>query len=384
VTLPEAQRNPDWRQAAGSTSHSMQHLALPETLRLAWRTDAGTGASSSSALGGQPVVAGGTVYVLDAESQVSAISAADGRRHWQVDLTPEKEESGALGGGLAFADGVLYAVTGYGEVFALNPADGKTIWMKHFGTPFRVAPTVSDGRIFVISYDNQMTALAAADGRVLWSHAGIAEDANLMGGAAAAVEAGIVVAPYSSGELVGLRVENGRVVWQDQLVRVARYTPLASLNEIRGSPVIDRGLVVAVSHAGRMVAVDLRSGDRIWERDIEGVETPWLAGEFIYIVTADAELLCLSRRDGRIRWISQLQRFKDEGKRSGQVHWTGPVLGGGRLILLSSHEQAVIVSPLNGEVVGRFELPGTATIPPLVADGTLYVLTDDAQLSAYR
>jgi hypothetical protein len=60
------------------------------------------------------------------------------------------------------------------------------------------------------------------------------------------------------------------------------------------------------------------------------------------------------------------------------------VLGGGRLILLSSHEQAVIVSPLTGEVVGRFELPGTATIPPLVADGTLYVLTDDAQLSAYR
>jgi outer membrane protein assembly factor BamB len=384
VTLPEPVRNPDWPQAGGNPSHVLQHLALGEQVNRAWRANAGTGTSSTTVLGAQPVVAGDSIYTLDAESQVSAFSTADGRRRWRVDLTPEAEESGAIGGGLAVADGMLFATTGYGEVVALAPGDGATVWKQRLGTPLRVAPTATDGRVFVIGFDNELTVLASSDGRILWTHAGIAEDANLQGGASVAVEGGVAVAPYSSGELVGLRVENGRVIWQDQLIRVARYTPLASLNEIRGSPVIDGSLVVAVSHAGRMVAVDLRSGDRIWERDIEGVETPWVAGEFIYIVSTDAELLCLSRRDGRIRWVTQLPRYTDPDDRSGQIFWSGPVLAGGRLILVSSNGKAAMVSPATGEIAGGFDLQGAATVPPLVADGTLYVLTDNAELTAYR
>jgi len=384
VKVPEAWRNTSWPQSAGYPNHAMHNLTLGQDLKVVWRHDIGYGSSSSTVLSAQPVVADGVVYALDSESNVSAVGVADGRQRWRVDLTPEKEESGALGGGLALADGVLFVATGYGEVMALELAGGARIWTQSLGTPFRVAPTVVDGRIFAVSYDNQLTALAANDGRVLWSHAGIAEDAGLLGGASPAVEGGIVVAPYSSGELVGLRVENGRVVWQDQLIRVARYTPLANLSEIRGSPVIDRGLVFAISHAGRMVAVDLRTGDRIWERDLEGVETPWVAGEFVYLVTVNGELVCLSRRDGRIRWVAQLQRFEDEEDRSGPIQWTGPVLAGERLILLSSNDKAVLVSPFNGEILGGFELPAAATVPPLVVDGTLFVLTENAELLAYR
>jgi outer membrane protein assembly factor BamB len=384
VQVPDAWRNVSWPQAAGFPNHAMHNLELPKQLAVTWQSDVGEGTTSSNVLSAQPVVADGTIYTLDSESTVSAINVADGRQRWRVDLTPEEEESGALGGGLAYADGVLYAATGYGEIIALETAGGTRLWTQHLGTPFRVAPTVVDGRIFAISYDNQMVALATTDGRVLWNHAGIAEDAGLLGGASPAVEGGIVVAPYSSGELFGLRVENGRVVWQDQLIRAARYTPLANLSEIRGSPVIDRGLVFAISHAGRMVAVDLRTGDRIWERDLAGVETPWVAGEFIYLVTVDAELLCLSRRDGRIRWVAQLKRFEDEQARSGPIEWTGPVLAGGRLILLSSDGKAVSVSPSNGEILGSFDLPDGASVPPLVVDGTLFVLTDNAELVAYR
>ncbi len=384
VKLPPPWRNAIWPQADGFANHAMHHLELGGELAMAWRRDVGEGSGSDTRLLSRPLVADGRVYVFDAMSTVRAFEASGGKPLWSIDLTPEEEDSGALGGGIAWDGGRIYAATGYGEVVALDGSNGEVLWHQRLGTPFRVAPAAADGRVFVIGVDNRTHALAAEDGRPLWEHSGIAEEAGLIGGAAPAVDGGIMVSAYSSGELFALRVENGRPVWNDQLLRIARFTPLASLSEIRGAPIIDRGLVVAVSHSGRMVAVDLRTGSRVWEIDVEGVETPWVAGDFIYAVTTQAEVLCISRRDGRIRWVTQLRRFEDDDGGGDPLRWAGPVLAGDRLVLVSSEGGAVAVSPYTGKVIGRLSLPGEVLLAPVVADATLYVLTDDADLVAFR
>ena len=92
----------------------------------------------------------------------------------------------------------------------------------------------------------------------------------------------------------------------------------------------------------------------------------------------------MSQRDGRIRWIQQLPRFEDEEDRDGPITWSGPVLAGDRLILASSLGEAVSLSPYTGEVLGRVELPDGVYLPPIVANETLYVLTDSADLVALK
>ncbi len=385
VKLPPPRANGEWPQAGGNPNHAMHHVEIGEALRTSWRVGIGAGSSEGSRLLASPVVAAGKVFVLDAKGRLSALDAEGGRRLWRRDLRPEGEEAeSALGGGLAYEDSVLYVASGFGEVVAVAAESGEELWRRRIGIPMRAAPTVSGGRVFVVSHDNQLHALSAANGEPLWSHAGIAEDAGLLGGASPAVEGGIVIAPYSSGELFALRVENGRVVWSDTLSRSARLTPLASLSDIIGRPVIDGGQVIAISHSGRLAAIDLRSGARVWERNIAGVESPWVAGDFVYLVTTDAEVLCLSRRDGRIRWVRALQRYEDEEDKEDPIRWAGPVLAGERLIVVSSHGRALILSPYNGEVTSEFRLSDDAFVSPVVAAGTLYVLTDDGELTAFR
>jgi outer membrane protein assembly factor BamB len=174
------------------------------------------------------------------------------------------------------------------------------------------------------------------------------------------------------------------VVWGDQLVRQARFTPLASLSDIRGRPVIDRGRVFAISYSGRLAAIDLRTGERVWERDVAGAEAPWVAGDFIFLVTIQAEVVCLSRADGRIRWVTQLQQYENEKRKEDPVLWSGPVLVSDRLVLASSHGEAVSISPYSGEVLGQIRLPDGVTIAPIVADGAMVLYTDDAELIALR
>jgi outer membrane protein assembly factor BamB len=278
----------------------------------------------------------------------------------------------------------LYVATGYAEVLALDPADGKVIWRQKVTAPVHSPPTVADGRIFVVTVDNELNALATEDGKRLWSHSGIPETAGLLGGASPAVEGEIVLAAYSSGELFALRVENGRALWSDSLAASRSVNAVAGLADIRGRPVIDRGRVFAVSHSGRMAAIDLRTGDRVWEQQIASSHSPWVVGEYVFVLANDNELVCLTRDEGKARWVYQLSRYEDEKAKSDPIVWAGPVLGGNRLIVVSSLGEAVLVSPFTGELIGQQTMSGGGYLGPVIAGNALYLLSDDANLSAYR
>ncbi len=384
VALPRPVVNPDWPQAGGYPNHAMYHLALPSGLKRVWTADVGDGSSRYRRVMSQPVVDGGVVYAMDGGVQVSAFDARDGRRKWRVDLKPEDERGNAFGGGPAFWNNRLFVATGYAQVVALDPGSGKVIWRRGVGAPVHAPPTVSDGRVFAVTVENELVTLATEDGRQLWTHNGIPETAGLLGGTSPAVEGEIVVAAYNSGELFALRVENGRVLWSDSLAATRNVDPVSGLADIRGRPVIDRDRVFAISHSGRMGAIDLRRGDRVWEQEIGSSSGPWVAGDYLYVLANDNELVCLTRNEGKIRWVSRLARYEDEKKKSDPIRWSGPVLGGDRLIVLSSDGSAVSVSPYTGEPLGRENISAGGYLGPVIADNSLYVLNDDADLYAYR
>ena len=181
-----------------------------------------------------------------------------------------------------------------------------------------------------------------------------------------------------------MRVENGRILWTDTLNRQGRLTAMASLRDIDGHPVIYDGNVYLISHSGRMVAVNLRSGVRLWEQSVGSADTPWVAGEFIYVVTTESEVICMTRREGRIIWITQLERFSDPDLRKEPVQWHGPALAGDRVIVTSSHGYALTLSPYTGEVTGGIDLPDDSSMGPIVSNATLYFLVEDGEIVAMR
>jgi outer membrane protein assembly factor BamB len=214
--------------------------------------------------------------------------------------------------------------------------------------------------------------------------AGTFEQSAVFGAAAPAAAAGTVVAGFSSGELTAYRYENGRVVWQDALTRTSISTTVGSISDIDAEPVIDNGRVYALGQGGRMAALELNTGQRIWEINIAGISTPWVVGEWIFAVTDQAQLLAIARTTGRIKWMTQLPRYRDEEDKKGNIRWVGPVLAGGRLILANSRGQLVNVSPADGAIQSTVETNKAVSLSPVVAASSLYVLHDDGTLTAWR
>ena len=385
MVLPAPRRNSAWAQPGGNPSHSMGHLELAWALNPAWNTVIGEGSTTSTRLIAPPVVAQGRVYTIDTTATVRAFDAATGAGIWSTQFGTEQGNRASLyGGGVSFDNGRVYATNGLGYVVALDATTGSVIWQVQPGGPLRGSPTVAAGSVYVTSQDNQIYALDAATGETRWSNPAALEIAGVFGAAAPAFAQGTVVAGFSSGELNAYRYENGRLVWQDALQRTTVTTSVASLTDIDAEPVIDNGQVFALGQGGRMVALELITGQRLWELNIAGISTPWVAGDWIFVVTDDAKLLAVHRSNGRVRWINQLPRFQNEKARRGPISYSGPVLAGNRLILVNTQGDVINVDPETGRTQSQFNLRAPISLTPVVADGALYILDDAGRLHVFR
>ncbi len=384
VVLPAAVANDSWTQSGGNASKSMGHPALGATLGTAWSAKI-AGASKEARLAASPVIADGKLYIMDTTARVTAFDANSGARLWSVQFGEGGKNSASLfGGGVSIEGAFLYATNGLGDIGALNVADGSVVWKKRPGGPLRGAPTVALGNVYAMSQDNQLVALKAADGNVEWTEAAAVQLAGVFGVAAPAVAQGTVVAGFSSGDLNAYRYENGRTVWQEALSRTSINTSVGTLSDIDADPVIDQGRVFAVGQGGRMVSLELVTGQRLWEMNIAGIATPWIAGEWLYVVTDEAKLLCIARATGKVRWATALQRYRKEKSKNGPVTWSGPVLGGDRLILASSEGEMVSVGAVDGKVQSTTKIGAPVFLSPVIANSTLYVLDNSGKITAFR
>jgi outer membrane protein assembly factor BamB len=375
IVVPAAQPNPSWSQPGGASSNALHNLSLNPQLARAFAASAGKGSSRNGRLTASPIVVGGRLFVLDAESRVRALSADRGNSMWATSLIPDgKDGRGAFGGGLASDGSRLYATTAFGEALALDPATGQVIWRKSIGTPIRSSPTVAAGRMVFVTSGNQVFCLSTSDGSELWNSQGVGEQAAVIASTSPAIADDTVVVPLTSGDITALNLSTGAPLWTDSLASTDATSSLANLNDISARPVIDDGQVFAISHSGVFAAFDLASGQRLWHRDLSGTHTPWVSGDYVFLITGRNKIVAVSRKSGGVRWIRELPAG----------NWAGPVMGGGKLIAASSEGALALVSAQTGDLLNSIELGSRIFIDPIIAAGTLYVLGDDGDIIALR
>ena len=384
MNLPPPVANTDWTQSGGNPTKSMGQLALGNAAE-AFVVQAGRGSSLTARLAAPPIVANGKVFTIDTLGTVRALDPRNGALLWASQTPTEKGgERSLYGGGIAYDGGRIFATNGIGYVAALDERNGGIVWKVRPGGPLRGSPTVANGSVYVMSQDNQIFSLKENDGSTNWSQAATLEIAGVFGSASPAVGQGTVVAGFSSGELNAYRYENGRMVWQDALQRTSIRTSVSSLSDIDADPVIDSGQVIAVGQGGRMVALDILTGQRQWELNLAGIDTPWVAGDWIFVVTDQAKIICVNRQNGHIRWITQLAQFLKAKSKKGEIDYSGPVLAGGRLIVTGTNGAVVFVDPTTGAVQGQTSVRAGVSLPPVVANSTMFVLDDNGRLHAFR
>lgn len=387
VSLGGQTNSGEWTHRAGNARHLVPHAALGATPVAVWAANVGAGNSRKNRIAAAPIVSGGRVFTMDALATVTATSTA-GATLWVADLTAAFDRDGNVsGGGMAAANGRVFAATSYGELVALNEADGAVVWRQRLEAPVVGAPSVDGGTVYVGGRDGSAWAISASDGKIVWQVPGTKGSAGMLGSASPAVGDRAVVFPTNSGELTAvLRIGGGQKVWTAFAAGKRLGRAYAIAPDVTGDPVIAGGTVYAGTAAGRTVAISAGSGQQIWAAG-EGAMGPMVVtGGSLFLVNDEARLVRLDAATGEVIWSVEMPYFaadKVKKRKDIYAHY-GPVLAGGRLVVASSDGLIRFFNPTDGSLVYSTEIKGGAAAQPAVAGGTLFVVSGNGQLIAYR
>jgi outer membrane protein assembly factor BamB len=323
---------------------------------------------------------------MDQGGSVTAV-ATNGAVLWQTSIQPGYDaKSTTSGGGLAVSGGTVFATTGYGELIALDTASGGIIWRQRMDAAVSGAPTVDGTAVYAIGRDGGASALNAATGRILWQVAGTPSTRGVLGAGTPAANGSAVYLPFASGQIEAVDTASGDTQWIGAIGGKRLGRAYAGFGDISGDPVVADGVLYVGSSAGRTIALDAQTGNRIWSAPEGAMNAPLVVGGSVFTVNDQSRLVRMSAATGDLIWSSEMPYFtqiKPKKYKKITAHY-GPVLAGGHLVVASGDGALRLFNPASGELTAEVDIPGGAAAPPALAAGLLFVMGANGQLHAFR
>jgi len=307
-----------------------------------------------------------TVAVAAADGIVRCVAVRDGRVTWRFDA------GGAPQGRLAQAGRLLYVASDAGALVALESTTGKEAWRARMPGAVAAGPVVHEGRLLVITDEERLRALDAETGKWLWDYTRDRPDRFVLYGAAEPlIHDGRVFAGFADGTLVSLVLEDGSLVWKQDLVT----TGSREFTDVDTRPVVHGGRVFAASSSGGLHALELETGTPVWRVPVRGARSPALDGDALLVPTSDGLLLRIGVRDGRIRYRVRLADEGGVGELRRLARWW---------TVASPQSGLIVLNPASGLPVQRLDSGYGVSAAPASTAGVTVVLSNGGYLYGYR
>ena len=390
-SLPAARVNLEWAQANLNPQHIVGNLKAGVTLREEWSENFGTGINRRNIILALPVVSQNRVFVMDSEGLVSAFSLKKGKRLWENKLKAKIggfKDTKSRASGLAVDDGMLYATTGFGGVFAIHAESGKSKWRRVLGSPIRIAPVVTSSMLLIQTVDNTIYALDKQNGQELWRFNVAHEDTVIAGGAAPAYDAedNVVVAGFSNGEIVVLNATVGTPLWSSMLVNNKQVNVSTDINTISASPIVENGVIYAVSNSNVLQALDMHTGDKMWEKEIGSAQNMLMAGNYLFVIANNNILYAVEKSSGDVIWALDIRNYliDDDDDDKTIVYASTPLMLNNEILLAFSNGKILKINATTGNVSAKRDLQIDISNGLIVAQERVIAVSDDADIIVFK
>ncbi len=386
IKLQPMKANDQWRLIASAESKNYPNLMLSENLSEIWSVSIGKGDSRKKRLVTDPVFFENRIFTLDANSIASAFDV-NGKLLWKQDLTPPGEKIGEIfGGGLTIGQNQLFVTLSYGFVFSLDSRTGEKKWSQRLSGAGNTVPVFDDGLVYLVSGDSKAWAISANNGRIKWKIDAIGNDTNLISNNAPATSKKYVVFGFGNGEIYTTFKKGGYVLWSSSLSGQNDGRVISAIDDIVASPVIVGQNVFVADGSGKVVSLKVESGERNWTAPFGSSGNLWVAGKSLFFISNTNHLVRLKIKTGDAVWMTELPSFSKKrfGGSKKNIRHYGPIIAGNQIVLASNDGFIRFYNPETGEQITELKIKNGATTNPIVVDKTLYVITQDGNLRAFR
>ena len=347
----------------------LEQIDAKVKLKKQWSTNVGDG-QGDGFYKITPILVGGVLYVASSDGEVAAVSAADGDRLWRVELERP------LSGGVGYHERSLYLGGADGSVLQLSADDGVVQWEAAVSGEVLAAPAVSNDWVIVQTYDGKLLGFQPGADEPAWTFTSDVPVLTLRGTSTPILVGGNAIAGFGDGKVVAVDVNSGNVSWESRIGVPQGSSEIDRIVDIDGA-ITQQGIELFVaSYQGRVAALDSRTGRKLWQQNVSSVTGTHVGFGNVYVADVDGTLSAFLRTGQGVRWQNIELGYRQLSRPTPVSSYVATVDFDGYLHLLSQ---------VDGQIVGRAKIGGDAARADMIADsGRLIIFTDDGQLLAYE
>jgi outer membrane protein assembly factor BamB len=339
-------------------------ITATATPRAAWTAAAG----KSMGFGFLPVAEEGRVFAAAADGTVTILEEDSGRLLSRIDTKKR------LSGGIEVGDGRIVVGTLKGEVIALDTS-GKTQWTTSVAGEVIAPAAVSKKIVVVRTADGRIFGLNADDGKRKWVFQRPTPALLLRSEAGVIAIGGDVVAGYPNGKLIALDIDDGKLTWEVTVSLPRGATELERIADIAGLPLIDGPNVCASAFQGKLACFEVQTRNMLWARDLSSARALVSDAKNIYVVDDVGAMHALDKNTGASVWTQAKLKYRK---------LSSPALLDGKVVVGDGYGFVHVLSPDNGELIGRLPLDGTQVMSLAPARGALIAQTAGGAVVSVR
>lgn len=347
---------------------------FPNTLPIKklWGDNVGGGKKEQKLrLGLGPALDDGVVFAASYKGEVLAVAVATGKQVWVKKLKRQ-----TLSAGPAAGFGLVVVGSSKGTVIALDAASGNERWRTRVNSELLSAPAIGEKVIVLRSVDGRLHGLDSGSGKELWSVEQQVPRLSLRGTATPVIAKELAISGFDNGKVMAVNLTSGDTAWDTALASPHGRTELDRLVDVDSAVRVVGENVFAAGFQGRTAMLALDSGQIWWAHDMSSYRGLAVDGENLFVTQADGVVVAMRQRDGSELWRND--RLKLRGVSTPVETSTAVVVADykGYLHWLDKSTGTLVAR----ERIAKFRVGS----PPVVVDDTVVVLDDGGKLAAYR
>ncbi len=274
----------------------------------------------------------------------------------------------------------IYVADNIGFIYAINLETGKLIWIKNHGIPLKSNIKIFEDKIYIINQDNRLLCFDIEEGFKIWDIRSIRSFIKTQYFLALAIsKEGDLVALSSTGDLLKVKANNGKIYWSLNTID-SMFVNNTDFFESSNITIIDDDIIFATSSS--IFSYNLNNGYRNWKEDIGSKNTPIIDGNNVFLVSDNGYFVNLNRESGKVIWSTNILKILKKKKQMTEI--TGFVMGSGKIYAVSLNGYLIVCSAVSGEVEYFKKIGDQITAAPIISDGSLYILTGKSRILGFN
>ena len=267
---------------------------------------------------------------------------------------------------------ILIAADSIANLYALDYSNGDLLWKNFNKASFNSEIKIVDEKFYVVDFENIIRCFSIQSGKELWSFGTEKSFIKSERKLSIVVQNGLVMFMDTFGDINALDMNSGNLIWQSQTINEDIFESAFLLKSSR--LIYDNETIYVSNNQNNFFAIDSSNGLIKWQQTINSYLESSIIGDFVFTISEEGYFFVIDKANGNIlRSTNILDTVKNKN-----IYPTGFIAAKNYVYVSLNNGRLLKVSIEDGKTKDIIKIDGGKISRPYILDKQMYILRNDA------